>query len=99
MIVDDLLAMDWDERSAAIEMLSDLKLHGLQSRFAKKMHGPLWELKTRARGGTKGGVRVYLIADGDDLLLVRAEAKSDEAADNNIIKECIQVWKHRKGLL
>jgi hypothetical protein len=41
-------------------MLEDLARFGTASRFARHLQGmPIWELKTRSRGGSKGGARVY----------------------------------------
>jgi hypothetical protein len=62
-IVEDLLEMASAEQAeavqAAIEMLEDLVEHGLESRYAKKLHSlPIWELKTRSRGKEKVGTRV-----------------------------------------
>ncbi len=45
---------------AIVGMLADLAENGLDSRYAKVLKGtPVWELKTRSRGGVKGGTRVY----------------------------------------
>ncbi len=49
-----------DALDAIITMLEDLTLYSLGSRYAQPLKGtPIWELKTRSRGGQKGGARVY----------------------------------------
>ncbi len=66
-----------------LEMLADLHKNGSESRFAGKLTGsPLWELKPRARGGEKGGSRVYFFRMGDnDAGIVNCEVKDGNAAD------------------
>lgn len=93
MMVDDLLRLEWNERKAAVEMLRDLRDKGLASRFAKKMHGPMWELKTRSRGGGKGGVRVYFLVIEETAYLVHAEAKPKSTANQQMLLDCVQVWQ------
>jgi hypothetical protein len=46
--------------SQIIAMIADLKEQGTNSRFLKAFSGGILELKSRARGGDKGGARVYL---------------------------------------
>jgi hypothetical protein len=67
-----------DALQAIAAMVKDLRQHGTQSRFLKTMKGlPILELKTRARGGEKGGARVYLYrADTDEFHLCAAEGKA-----------------------
>jgi hypothetical protein len=64
LIVVDLIEIALNGHQDAIDsiiiMFEDLIVHGTQSRYAKPLQGmPIWELKTRARGGLKGGARVY----------------------------------------
>lgn len=64
LVVRDLLAMRAVGQRAAvtaiIRMVRDLKASGRDSRYALPLKGlPLWELKTRSRGGEKGGARVW----------------------------------------
>jgi hypothetical protein len=88
--------MEWNERKAAIEMLKDLRDQGLESRYSQKMHGPMWELKTTARGGSKGGVRVYFLVDDDLAVLVHAEAKSGTHPNRQMLEDCLDVWEDLK---
>ena len=59
LLVEDLIEIaesGWQEAvDAIIEMLADFHVFGTNSRFAEKMKNlPIWELKTRTRGGLKG---------------------------------------------
>jgi hypothetical protein len=63
-IIEDLIDIAEDGHQSALDslvlMLEDLTVYGTHSRFAQTLQGnPIWELKTRSRGGTKGGARVY----------------------------------------
>jgi len=84
---------------AIIEMLQDLHQNGLESRFLKKLHGVLWELKTRSRGGEKGGARVYLFWLGkDEVAVLHAEVKEGDAPSVQVINACAEFYlAHRKG--
>ena len=92
-IVEDLLALadSYHEGfQTCMEMLMDFYTSGRSSRFALAMHGPLWELKSRSRGGQKGGARVYFAWVGQDkALLLRAEVKTDDAPTISVLNECI----------
>jgi hypothetical protein len=63
LIIEDLLEIASAGQRDALNffiMLEDLTVHGLKCRYAKTLQGtPIWELKTRSRGGQKGGARVY----------------------------------------
>jgi hypothetical protein len=62
---------------AIVEMLTDFHDFGTSSRFAQKLRNtPLWELKTRSRGGLKGGARVYFFVVDEKLVVVNAEYKT-----------------------
>lgn len=96
-IIEDLLGLEWDEKTAAIEMIDDLNRHGTQSRYCKKMHGPIWELKTRARGGSKGGVRVYWLYVDEVGYLVHVEAKAGDEPNRQMLADCIEIYRYLKG--
>lgn len=96
-IVDDLLEMAAQGRidavRASIEMLTDLHQNGLQCRFLKKMHGVLWELKTRARGGEKGGTRVYLFwLNADQVVILHAEVKTGDSPSAEMLNTCARFY-------
>ena len=63
LIIENLLeisqANHQEALNAIIQMLEDLVQNELTSRYAKTLEEtPIWELKTRSRGGIKGGARV-----------------------------------------
>jgi hypothetical protein len=72
-----------------IKMVADLKANGRSSRYLKKLEGyPLWELKSRSRGGEKGGARVYLFIGPDSsFYLCHAEWKTDHEADERLLED------------
>jgi hypothetical protein len=73
---------------SSIEMLSDFHQHDLQSRYLKKFMGlPFWELKTRSRGGVKGGVRIYLFIATNTAYCVNAEIKPSSQPDAAKLEE------------
>lgn len=92
-ILDDLLAMVADGQQAAVNtaitMLSDLFEQGHQSHYAQKLQGlPIWELKSHARGGAKGGTRVYFyFRKSGDIVIVNAEVKADSTPSAALLKE------------
>lgn len=98
-IIEDLLEIAYngqiDALNAIINMLSDFHQHGRDSRFAVKMTGiPIWELKTAARGGPKGGARVYFFfLETEEAILVNAEVKPENSPDPSKIKEVLQIYK------
>ncbi len=60
LLVEDLIEIAAVGRqeavNAIVEMLADFHVFGRNSRFAEKFKSiPTWELKTRSRGGLKGG--------------------------------------------
>ena len=104
-IVEDLIAIaeagHQEALRAIVLMLEDLSEHGLKSRYAKVLKGtPIWELKTRSRGGIKGGSRVYwfplLVDDGEHQetvgVLVNAEVKAGSVPDLNKLAEALEVY-------
>jgi hypothetical protein len=58
-LIEHLIELKFSEHhqcvTQIINMIADLKLNGLNSRYLKKMKGPFLELKTASRGGDKGG--------------------------------------------
>lgn len=93
-IIEDLLEVtDAHALTAMIEMLTDLHQHGQESRYAKKLEGlPLWELKTRSRGGPKGGARVYFTFTGHgEALLINAEVKTGDTPSVAKITEALAI--------
>lgn len=92
-ILDDLLAMVANGQQAAVNtaitMLSDLFERGHQSHYAQKLQGlPIWELKSHARGGAKGGTRVYFyFRKSGDIVIVNAEVKADSTPSAALLKE------------
>jgi len=76
-----------------IAMLSDLHHHGLESRFVKKLRGlPLFELKTVARGGDKGGARIYFAFTANrEALVINAEVKSGNRPSAAKIDEGLEI--------
>lgn len=102
-IVDDLLAFAaaGQQRAvdAAVIMLSDLYRAPTASAcgYAKKLQGlPIWELKTHARGGAVGGMRVYFIAAADGrAVVVSAEIKAGDAP-GPALREAVGVAMRRE---
>ncbi len=96
-IIEDLLdlasANKQEAVDACITMLEDLNTKGLESRFIKKLSGlRLWELKTRSRGGQKGGARVYFYAiSSKQALIINAEAKEGNAPSVVKLKEALEI--------
>ena len=90
-----------------IEMLTDLHQMGRDSRFLKKMKNNLvWALKTRSRGGQKGGARVYLFFYTPETktaaVIVNAEIKDgDEPSEAKLIEvlEVALAFKHNPRVM
>lgn len=75
-----------------IRMIGDLKENGLDSRFFKAFGGPVAELKSRSRGGDKGGARVYLFRGPEDtFFLCRAECKHENDADAVLLADTAEI--------
>lgn len=72
-----------------VKMVADLKQQGRESRYLKKLEGyPLWELKSRSRGGEKGGARVYLFIGPDTtFFLCHAEYKAESEAAQMLLED------------
>jgi hypothetical protein len=105
-IVEDLLEIaengHHDALNSIIVMLNDLFQQGFQSRYAKALHGtPIWELKTRSRGGLKGGARVYwfplrlqsqtTMAE-TVAILVNSEVKSGDKPNPKNLEEALEIY-------
>lgn len=96
-LIEDLLELVANNRQdavdAAIIMLEDLHEFGLLSRYVKKLHGlPLWELKTRSRGGVKGGVRVYFFVQENQANVINVDVKPGNSADTGKLKEALAFY-------
>jgi hypothetical protein len=104
LIIEQLLALvaasKVDGVRMIIEMLSDLHSHGRESRFLVKMKGPFWELKSKTRGGERGGARVYLfLLPGDAAGVVTCEVKEDERPDADLLLLTARVAKaYKEGI-
>ncbi|MPY67812.1 hypothetical protein F8S09_14160 [Deinococcus sp. SDU3-2] len=104
MVVRDLLEMrrkgQREAVTAIIRMVRDLKEHGRESRYALPLKGtPVWELKTRSRGGEKGGARVYFFWTQDGVpTLCGAEVKEGDTPSAGLLKEALRAaLGNRKG--
>ncbi len=96
ILVENLLEMAFAGRQEAVdaivEMLTDFHVFGTNSRFAQKLRNtPLWELKTRSRGGLKGGARVYFFVVDEELVVVNAEYKTGNVPNPQKLFEAIIV--------
>lgn len=102
MVVRDLLEMrragQREAITSIIRMVKDLKESGRESRYAIPLKGsPLWELKTRSRGGEKGGARVYFFWTLDGApILCGAEVKDADAPSQHLLKEALGVIVRQK---
>lgn len=75
-----------------IRMIADLGINGIDSRYYKAFGGPIAELKSRSRGGDKGGARVYLFRGSNDtFFLCRAECKSENEADAVLLADTAEI--------
>ena len=105
LLVEDLIEMaesGWQEAvDAIVEMLADFHVSGTDSRFAEKFKSmPVWELKTRSRGGLKGGARVYFfVTPKGESMVVNAEVKSGNAPSEAKLYEVMVVFQaSQKGI-
>ena len=85
--------------TAIIRMVKDLKQSGRESRYALPLKGlPLWELKTRSRGGEKGGARVYFFWTSDSVpILCGAETKDGDTPSALLLKEALGVLTRQRA--
>ena len=101
-IIEDLLELCVHHQlgvNAMIQMLHDLYKYDLETRFVKKMIDyPLWELKTRARGGEKGGARIYFFVESNIAYICNAEVKSGNEPSEQKLEEALEILvAHRAG--
>ncbi len=91
-IIEDMLSWGKAGKQEAIDqavaMLTDLYQNGHESMYLKKLQNlPISELKTHARGGVKGGVRVYLYWRPNSVAAVcGGEIKEDERAGRALLE-------------
>jgi hypothetical protein len=99
LIIEEFLELVYEGKveavHAMITMLSDLHVHGRNSRYLRNLAGtPLWELKTQSRGGVKGGSRVYLfVTQYDEAGIVNCEVKDEDGASMQKLKLVLQVLR------
>ncbi|WP_139322773.1 hypothetical protein [Deinococcus marmoris] len=74
---------------AVVEMCADLHQNGRDCRYLKSFGGPVYELKKRA---SDGGARVYVLAIGAEFVLVHAECKNENQADQNLLLDVSDVY-------
>lgn len=95
-IIEDLLEMAQQGQHEAIRtiiaMLTDLHQNPLREcQYAKKLRGlPVWELKSHARGGAKGGARVYFFVMNDQAFITGAEVKTGTTLSDHKIDEALE---------
>jgi hypothetical protein len=97
-VLDDLLS--WadlgyqDAVDQAIVMLADLHRQGQASSYAKKLQAlPIWELKSHARGGRKGGVRVYFFFRPTGEIAVAGAEVKDGSRPGLCLTEALRFWQ------
>ena len=106
-LVEDLLELarggHQNALDAIVGMLEDLVQQGLKSRYALPLKGtPIWELKTRARGGPKGGARVYwvplevAVKNHEETetfaVMVNAEIKAESTPNPSKLAEALEIY-------
>jgi hypothetical protein len=76
-----------------ITMLADLHQNPLhECQYAKKLRGlPIWELKSHARGGEKGGARVYFFVLNDQAFITGVEVKVNKTLSDVKIDEALEL--------
>jgi hypothetical protein len=104
-IIEDLLEMVQNNQQESVNslvlMLQDFYAHGRDSRYLEKFKNlPFDELKTRSRGGQKGGARVYLfLTNNDEAVIVNAEIKTGNQPDPQKLEETATVLRaYRLGI-
>jgi hypothetical protein len=105
-IIEDLIEIaeggHQEALNAMVLMLEDLAQFGTASRFAGHLQGmPIWELKTRSRGGLKGGARVYwfpltlrfkTLEPETVAVMVNAEIKPGDTPNPRNLEEALEVY-------
>ena len=99
LVIDDMLELisqgHTEALSEIIEMLSSLHKDGRGSAYVRTLKGnPFCELKSTARGGQKGGARVYFwFLDNGDAAVVNCEYKEPDAPTSTAkIRTCLAVY-------
>jgi hypothetical protein len=93
IIIENLLETVHSNQQASVDsiilMLQDFYLNGRKSRYLEKFKTlPFYELKTRSRGGQKGGARVYLfLTNNDEAIVVNAEIKTGHTPSPQKLEE------------
>jgi Phage derived protein Gp49-like (DUF891) len=97
-LIEDLLEFVEQQEQLAVNsmilMIEDLYQQGLDSRFVKKLkHLPIFELKTRSRGGGKGGARVYFFTNTkNEAILCNAEIKEGNSPNQQKLEEAAEMF-------
>ena len=104
-VIEDLLEMIQNNQQASVDsiilMLEDFYQNGRASRYLEKLKNlPFFELKTRARGGQKGGARVYLFLTSDDeAVIINAEIKAGNQPSSQKLEEAAIILRaYRSGI-
>jgi hypothetical protein len=105
LVIEDMLELAEAGRQEAVDacvmMLADFFRQGKDSRYCKVMKGLFWELKSRSRGGLKGGTRVYFFWLGEnyqETAIVRAEYKTEAEPDVAILNDVAEIIEaYRQG--
>ncbi len=100
LIVEQLRDLKRDGKNLAvtqiIRMSRDILENGEKSQYLKKLKGlPITELKTKTRGGVKGGARAYGFFALEGFVLVNCEAKAgNEPSEEKLIEvlEVLEAW-------
>lgn len=72
-----------------IEMLRDLRDHGLASRYSKHLFNAVYELKDRT---ADGGARVYFLhGDRQRFFIVHAECKKESQSSEWMLAHCLEI--------
>ena len=72
-----------------IEMLRDLRDHGLASRYNKHLFSAVYELRDRT---ADGGARVYFLhGDHQRFFIVHAECKKESQSSKWMLAHCLEI--------
>ena len=105
IIIQNLLEMVQNNQQTSVNsiilMLQDFYSQGRNSRYLEKLKTlPFYELKTRSRGGQKGGARVYLfLTDKDEAIIINAEIKTGSTPNPQKLEEVAIILRaYRQGI-
>jgi hypothetical protein len=105
IITENLLEMVHNNQQARVNsiilMLQDFYAQGRESRYLEKLKTlPFYELKTRSRGGQKGGARVYLfLTNNNEAIVVNAEIKTGNMPNSQKLEEVAIILRaYRQGI-